>query len=49
MGARESCGLIVFGRREGDFRAYGFNDIEGKFLNHLYSDIKRLRCKSLIN
>lgn len=36
MGARESCGLIVFGRRTGNFNAYGLTDIEGKFLTHLY-------------
>lgn len=44
MGARESCGLIVFGKREGSFDAYGLTDIEGKFLTHLYSDIKELKC-----
>jgi hypothetical protein len=33
MGARESCGLVVFGKREGNFDAYGLTDLEGKFLN----------------
>ncbi|CDW90236.1 UNKNOWN [Stylonychia lemnae] len=40
MGARESCGLIVFGRREGNYAAYGLTDPEGKFLTKLY-------CKNL--
>ena len=45
MGARESCGLVIFGKREGDFSAYGFNDDEGKFISHLYTEIKALKCK----
>jgi hypothetical protein len=45
MGARESCGLITFGKREGGFSAYGFTDHEGKFLTHLYGAIKIIKCK----
>ena len=44
MGARESCGLVVFGKRAGNFDAYGLTDNEGKFLTHLYSDIRTLKC-----
>lgn len=47
MGQRESCGLIIFGKREGNFDAYGFTDEEGKYLTHLYKDIKHLKCKNV--
>lgn len=46
MGARESCGLIVFGRREGNYSAYGLSDSEGKFLGKLYSNMRTLKCKT---
>ena len=47
MGARESCGLIVFGRREGNYAAYGLSDSEGKFLSKLYTKyLKTLKCKN---
>jgi hypothetical protein len=49
MGQRESCGLIVFGRREGDFKAYGFSDEEGRFLNHLFKEIHLPKGNHYIN
>ena len=49
MGARESCGLVVFGRREGNFAAYGLTDSEGKFLSKLYvKHLKALKCKNYL-
>jgi hypothetical protein len=47
MGARESCGLIIFGRREGNYAAYGMSDAEGKFLGKLYHSMKVLKCKTI--
>lgn len=45
MGQRESCGLVIFGRRVGNFDAYGLTDDEGKYLNHLFCKMKKLKCK----
>ena len=46
MGQRESCGLVIFGRRVGNFDAYGLTDEEGKYLNHLFCKMKKLKCKT---
>ena len=36
MGLNESCGLVVYGRGESNYDAYGLTNVEGKYLQHLY-------------
>ncbi len=45
MGARESCGLIMYGKREGAYTAYGLTDVEGRYLTHFYTQARTLKCK----